>query len=231
MNIIAIIPARGGSKGLKNKNILKVSGLPLIFHSINLAKKIPDIDDFFISTDSKKIKLIVEKKNIHVPFLRPKNLAKDNSTDLDVIKHFYYWYKKKYLKKIDLLIHLRPTTPFRKVSTILNAIKIMKKNKNFDSLRSFVESDFPGFKLWLRDNDSAQLLVKSNKNYHSMGRQFIPKTFCHVGYIDILRPEKTILKNSMIGKKTFFFELNKDKEYYLDIDTKKDLVFTRNYKS
>jgi CMP-N-acetylneuraminic acid synthetase len=107
----------------------------------------------------------------------------------------------------------------------------MKKNKNFDSLRSFVESDFPGFKLWLRDNDSAQLLVKSNKNYHSMGRQFIPKTFCHVGYIDILRPEKTILKNSMIGKKTFFFELNKDKEYYLDIDTKKDLVFTRNYKS
>jgi CMP-N-acetylneuraminic acid synthetase len=103
-----------------------------------------------------------------------------------VIKHFYYWYKKKYLKKIDLLIHLRPTTPFRKVSTILNAIKIMKKNKNFDSLRSFVESDFPGFKLWLRDNDSAQLLVKSNKNYHSMGRQFIPKTFCHVGYIDIL---------------------------------------------
>ena len=100
MNIIAIIPARGGSKGLKNKNILKVSGLPLIFHSINLAKKIPDIDDFFISTDSKKIKLIVEKKNIHVPFLRPKNLAKDNSTDLDVIKHFYYWYKKKYLKKL-----------------------------------------------------------------------------------------------------------------------------------
>lgn len=229
MNIVAIIPARGGSKGIKNKNIVKLKGKPLIFHSIDIIKKISQISSFFVSTDSKKIKKIVENKGISVPFLRPKKFAKDNSTDLDVMKHFYRWYKINYKKKIDLLVHIRPTTPFRKITTISKAIKIMKISKNYDSLRSFVESDFPGFKLWLKNKNSAEILVKSKKNYHSMGRQFIPKTFCHVGYIDILRPERTILKNNMVGKKTFFFEINKKKEYFLDIDTKEDLKFTRNY--
>jgi N-acylneuraminate cytidylyltransferase len=229
MNIVAIIPARGGSKGIKNKNIVGVKGKPLIFHTLDIIKKISQIDDFFVSTDSKKIKKILENKGIVVPFLRPKKFAKDNSTDLDVMKHFYNWYKINYRKKIDLIIHLRPTTPLRKISTILKAIKIMKFFKNYDSLRSFVESDFPGYKLWLRNKNSAEVLVKSNKIYHSMGRQYMPKTFCHVGYIDILRPNKTILKNSMIGKKTYFFEINKKKEYFLDIDTKDDLKFTRNY--
>ena len=97
-NIIALIPARGGSKGIKNKNIIKLKGKHLIYYSINIAKKVKLINKIFVSTDSIKIKKISEKYGAIVPFKRPKKFAKDNSTDLEVFKHFYNWYKKNYKK-------------------------------------------------------------------------------------------------------------------------------------
>ena len=106
----------------------------------------------------------------------------------------------------------------------------MINNPSYDSLRSFVESNFSGYKMWLKENNKAKPLIKTNKKYHSMGRQFIPKTYCHVGYVDILRPKKTIQKKSMVGKKIFFFKLNKLKEYHMDIDNHYDLKISRSLK-
>ena len=76
--------------------------------------------------------------------------------------------------------------------------------------------------MWKKTNNSAKPLIKSKKELHSFGRQFLPKIYMHVGYIDIIRPEKTITKNSMVGNKIFFYEINQ-KEKYIDIDTKEDL--------
>ena len=78
MNIVVLIPARSGSKSLKNKNILKLKGIPLIAHSIKFARKIPNVKKVFVSTDSKRIKAISKKYNAEVPFLRPKKYSKDN---------------------------------------------------------------------------------------------------------------------------------------------------------
>ena len=229
MNIIAVIPAREGSKKIKNKNILKINQKPLIYYSIKVSKKITKIRDTYVSTDSEKIKRISISYGAKVPFLRPKKISKDRSTDLEFMKHFCIWYKKKNKIPIDLLIHLRPTTPFRNPKTINKAINLMIKNKNYSSLRSFIVSDFSGYKLWLKKNKQAKILVKTKKNYHSIGRQFIPKTYSHIGYVDILRPKLNIEKNTIIGKKVLFFEINKNKEYNIDIDTEEDLKQTNEW--
>jgi len=223
MNIVVLIPARSGSKGLKNKNILKLKGVPLIAHSINFAKKISNVKKVFVSTDSKKIKTISKKYNAEVPFLRPKKYSKDNSKDLDVFKHFLKWYRKNNKNEIDLIIHLRPTTPFRSLHLVNKAIGLIIKNKNYDSLRCFKESDFSPYKMWIKFHNLAKPLFYHNKKeLHSMARQQLPQTYNHIGIIDILRPKRTIDKNSMVGKKTFCF-LVKDLKNYVDIDNKTDL--------
>ena len=147
MNIIAVIPARGGSKKIKNKNILKINKKPLIYYSIKVSKKITKIKNTYVSTDSEKIKKISTYYGAKAPFLRPKKISKDRSTDLEFMKHFCMWYKKEKKIPIDLLIHLRPTTPFRNPKTINKAIDLMIKNRKYSSLRSFIVSDFSGYKL------------------------------------------------------------------------------------
>ena len=225
-NIVALIPARGGSKGIKNKNIIKIQKKPLIYYSINIAKKIKLINEVFVSTDSKRIKEISEYFGANVPFLRPSKYSDDKSTDLQVFVHFYNWYIKKYKKKIDLIVHLRATTPIRKKNTIIKAIKSMIENPSFSSLRSFSKSDFSPYKTWVKNNLVASPLFKikkKGKEIHSLGRQYLPKTYKHVGYIDIINPNLTLKKNSMSGKKVYFFEIDEKREKFIDLDTRDDL--------
>ena len=226
MNVIALIPARGGSKGLKNKNIKKLNGKALINYTLEIALKTKLINNVFVSSDSEKILRISKNFNKNINIIkRPKKLAKDESTDLDVFKNFIEYYEKKYQKKIDLLVHLRVTTPLRKLKTISDTINLMIKNKNFSSLRCFVESDHSPYKMYLKKGSLALPFVKLKKEFHSKGRQYLPKTFNHVGYIDILRPNQTLNINSMTGKKIYFYLLNKN-EYSIDIDNIADFKKT-----
>ena len=150
MNVIALIPARGGSKGLKNKNIKKLNGKALINYTLEIALKTKPINNVFVSSDSEKILRISKNFNKNINIIkRPKKLAKDESTDLEVFKHFIEYYEKKY-QKIDLLVHLRVTTPLRKLKTISDTINLMVKNKNFSSLRCFVESDHSPYKMYFK---------------------------------------------------------------------------------
>ncbi len=231
-NIIALIPARGGSKGIKNKNILKIKNKPLIYYSINSAKKIKLINEVFVSTDSLNIKKISEKYGAKVPFLRPKKYSGDKATDLQVFVHFYKWYLKNYKKKIDLIIHFRATSPIRRKKKLIEAIKSLIRNPSYSSLRSFSKSNFSPFKTWIKQNTRAKPLLNkklNGKEMHSIGRQYLPQTYKHVGYIDILNPELTLKKNSMTGKKVYFFEINEKKEKYIDLDTKEDLKILKSF--
>ena len=224
MNIVALIPARGGSKGIKNKNITLVKNKPLIAHTIIVAKKCKLIDEIYVSTDSEKIKKCSIKFGAKAPFSRPKNISRDRSTDLQAMLHFNNWYLNFFKKRIDLIVHLSATTPFRKPKMIDKAISIMIKKSEYTSLRSFVETKLTPFKMWVKKNNRAIPIIKTKKEYHSMGRQFIPKTYEHAGYVDIIKPKETINKNSMVGKKVFFFKIDRLKEKYIDIDDKKDLL-------
>jgi len=231
MKVVALIPARGDSKSIKNKNIILVKNKPLIAHTIIAAKKCKLIDEIYVSTDSKKIKKFSIKFGAKVPFLRPKNISRDQSTDLQAMSHFNNWYLNFFKKKIDLIVHLRVTTPFRKPEMIDKAISIMIQKSEYTSLRSFVEAKLTPFKVWVKKSNRAIPIIKTKKEYHSMGRQFIPKTYEHAGYIDIIRPKETINKNSMAGKKVFFFKIDQLKEKYINIDDKKDLIIARSLRT
>ena len=225
--IHAVIPARSGSKGVKNKNIRKINNKELIGYSIETAKRIKLISKVVVSTDSKKIKKISEKFGAEVPFLRPLKFSKDSSTDLEVFKHYLSWLKKNKKDIPILIVHLRATTPFRNEKKIIEAIKLMLRKKNVSCLRSFKHSDFSPYKMWQyqkKDRVKPVLLYKKNLESHSWSRQKLPKTFNHIGIIDIIRPEKTVMKNSMCGNivHPLLFK-SIDLKNYVDIDTEDDL--------
>ena len=226
IEIHAVIPARSGSKGVKNKNIRKINNKELIGYTIETAKKIKLISKVIVSTDSKKIKKISEKFGAEVPFLRPLKFSKDSSTDLEVFKHYLSWLKKNKKKIPELILHLRATTPFRSKQKIIEAIKLMVRKKNASCLRSFKLSDFSPYKMWRyksKDIVKPMLFYKKNLESHSLSRKKLPRTYNHIGIVDILRPKKTILQNSICGNKVIPLVFkNNDLKNYVDIDTKND---------
>lgn len=126
--ILAIIPARGGSKGLPDKNILPLLGRPLISWTIEQARKSSLLDSVVVSTDSPKIAEVAKEYGAEVPFLRPKRLAGDNSPTIDAIEHCINSLERKG-RRYDLIALLEPTSPLRKDSDIDNAIKALVDSK------------------------------------------------------------------------------------------------------
>ena len=139
MKILATICARGGSKGVKNKNIRALNGKPLIAYTIEYLKEWGKAEKIVCSTDSDKIADIAKKYGAQVPFLRPSSLASDASAKFPVLKHAINFCEKYYSEKYDLLIDLDPTSPIRKKTDIENALKKFKKS-DADILYSVVKA-------------------------------------------------------------------------------------------
>ena len=127
MRILALIPARGGSKRLPGKNIRLLDNKPMIVWSIDIAKDIPEICDILVSTDDETIMDISKQAGALVPWLRPAELATDIANSADVALHALDWYEKEH-GTIDGLLLLQPTTPFRKQETVRKGIKLFKSN-------------------------------------------------------------------------------------------------------
>ena len=148
MKILAIIPARKGSKGLKNKNIIPLCNHPLIAYSITAAKKSKDITRVICSTNSRNISKIAKKYGAEVPFYRPENLSQDFSSDYSVFRHALKWLEKNENYTPDIVVHLRPTSPLRNLEMIKKGIRILKNNKKIDSIRSVSTPHTTPFKMW-----------------------------------------------------------------------------------
>lgn len=142
MKILAIIPARAGSKGVKNKNIIDLCGKPLIQYTIDEVKKVSGIDRILVSTESAKIKEVADKFGEFVPFLRPQEFAEDKSRTIDVIKHAVQKLKKDYNESYDYICLLQPTSPLRIAEDIENCIQIITTQKE-GSVVSLVKIDEP----------------------------------------------------------------------------------------
>ena len=125
IQLLVIIPARAKSKKLKNKNIRRLGGHPLIAYSIALAKMTEGIDKVIVSTDSKEYAEIAEKYGAEVPFLRPKQLSQDSSTDYDFMSHAVKWFDDNTSAVPDFWIHLRPTTPLRDPNIVKKAMSLI----------------------------------------------------------------------------------------------------------
>jgi N-acylneuraminate cytidylyltransferase len=219
MKVLAIIPARKGSKGIKDKNIHALNGHPLISYSICAAKKIKKIDRIICTTDSDKIAAIARRYGAETPFIRPGKYAKDLSSDLEVFEHCLKWLKdnEKYIP--DIIVHLRPTSPIRFIKDITRGIKIISKNMGIDSVRSVSEPLTTPYKMWkinAKGNLVPLLKIKNNKEPYNTARQLLPKIYAQTGTLDILRVSTILKKKSMTGNK--IYPLFIKQEHFVDID-------------
>lgn len=227
--IIGVIPARGGSKGIKNKNIVEICGHPLIAYSIKHAINSKIINRVIVSTNSHVIKQKALSYGAEVPFMRPNELAKDDSTDLDVFKHLIYWLEKNNQKIPELFVHLRPTSPVRDVKDIEVGVKKLLSS-DADSLRSVIISPLTPFKMWrLTKNEFLEpLLINTNlKEPFNMPRQLLPEVYWQTANLDIIKTDTIIKKNSISGLKILPLLIKKD--YAIDIDVKYDLEIARRF--
>ena len=195
---IALIPARSGSKGLPHKNIKLLGNHPLIAWSILAALKTNGIDRVIVSTDSEEYASIAKRYGAEVPFLRPLEISGDRSTDYDFIIHAIDWLHD-FDEEPDLIVHLRPTTPFRNPFLIDKAIKVFRDNKKATALRSAHEMSESAYKTFEISEDGRFKKVGSaefNLDAANNARQQFPSTYKANGYVDVL--STSFIKNNKI---------------------------------
>lgn len=202
--IIATILARGGSKGLPDKNIKALFGKPLLGHTIEQAKLSKYLDKIVVSTDYKQIAEVANKFGIETPFLRPKKFARDSSPSADAVLHAIGWFKEKG-EEFDVLVLLEPTSPLRKKTDIDNAVKLFIDNYNkadtllcLGEIHSDTEHPIGAKKV---ERGYIKSYVKDSIDFYQ--RQQLPKAYgiyggIYIAKIDVYQKSKTFLTNKTI---------------------------------
>jgi CMP-N,N'-diacetyllegionaminic acid synthase len=204
MKFLAIIPARKNSKGIKNKNIKKFNGKPLIYWTIQAAKNSNCFDKIFVSTDSKIIQSFSQKQKVECPILRPKKLSGDNSNVHEAIKYTLRYYKKENYTP-DAIVLLQPTSPLRDAKDIIKACDLFKLYKP-DSLVSVVRvpHNFYPQNLYIKkDNELKQ--KSRNKKFHL--RQNFKDLFARNG-ASIYITNINKISNYILGGKIIGYEMD-----------------------
>lgn len=223
MKILTIIPARSGSKGIPHKNIKLFQNKPLLAHSIGHATKCKHKSKIIVSTDSEEYADIARSYGAEVPFLRPKDISLDLSTDFEFISHAIDWLKSNEDYEPDIVVQLRPTYPTRNVDKLNECIDIFVKNRSeYDSLRTVIPFEKSPFKMYtIKDESLTPLFVEINgiSEPYNRCRQILPRCYLHNGYIDIFNA--SLVKNGTIsGNKIYPYVMSADE--YHDIDSLED---------
>lgn len=199
---MALIPARGGSKGLPGKNIRLLLGKPLISWSIEQALGSRYIDKVVVSTDSAKISAIARRYGAEVPFMRPKKLASDNAKSMDVILHAINFYESQdYI--FDIVVLLEPTSPLREIKDIDKAIEILMANQKAESIVGVakLESAHPAFLVKLKKGFLEPYLNKAYKVFRrqEVGKLYFFEGSLYIAYVESLKNKKTFYHNKTLG--------------------------------
>lgn len=197
--ILAIIPARSGSKEIKDKNIKKIKNKPLLSYSINYAKKCNLVDKIIVSTDSLKYANIAKKFGAEVPFLRSKKLAGDKVQDYPFVRECLIKSENFFKIKFDYVILLRPTSPFRENKLIEKGLKKLHHNKASSSVKSVISTTCHPYRQWkITKKGKLKSIINNVKESYNIPRQQLPKIFSSSGDIEVIR-RKTIFKGSVSG--------------------------------
>jgi YrbI family 3-deoxy-D-manno-octulosonate 8-phosphate phosphatase len=224
MEVLAIIPARGGSKSILKKNIQDFLGYPLIAYSIVAVKRANLVTRVIVSTDDEEIATIAREYGAEVPFNRPSELAQDDTLDFPVFEHALKWLKEKEDYQADLIVQLRPTSPLRPPNLIDEAVQLLMENPDTDSVRGVVPAGENPYKMWrLAEDGSMQALLtlKGVQEAFNAPRQSLPSIYWQTGHVDIVRSATILGKGSMSGEK--IRPIHIDAAYSVDIDTLSDL--------
>jgi len=221
---LAIIPARGGSKGIPRKNIRDFAGYPLIAYSIAAGQQARSVTRVIVSTDDPEIAAVAGEWGAETPFLRPAEFAQDNSTDLPLFEHALRWLALNEAYHPDVVVQLRPTSPIRPRDCVDRAVGILLAHKDADSVRAVVPAGQNPHKMWRLSGEDAPMKnlldVPGIEEPYNAPRQSLPPIHWQTGHIDAVRAATILEKHSMSGSRVY--PLIIDPRYTVDIDNLND---------
>lgn len=222
--VLAIIPARGGSKGIPRKNIRLFAGHPLIAYSIAAGLQAATVTRVIVSTDDEAIADVARSHGAETPFLRPVELAGDHTLDLPVFQHALTWLAEKENYHPDIIVHLRPTTPIRPPDLVDKTVHLLLAHPGADSVRGLTPTRQNPFKMWLMDDQEKPIRplveVPGIDEPYNAPRQVLPTAYAHTGLIDAMRPATLLEHKSMTGRTILPILI--DQAYDADLDTPDD---------
>mgnify|MGYP000709871973 CR=1 FL=1 len=226
MKILTIIPARGGSKGIKDKNIIDVCGQPLISYSIQQAlnlKKHNLIDTVLVSTDCEKIANIAKKYGAEVPFLRPSEISGDKAKSIEFFLHSIDFFEQQNIT-YDAILLLQPTSPIRSFETLKKSIELFKNYKN-KSLISVYKEEYINDLVMYKNVDTKELKPLNSLHNKGVRRQDHGSVFVRNGSIYITSVQYIKSNKLIVSDKPLFIKMNKNES--INVDTLDDLKFLR----
>jgi len=222
--VLALIPARGGSKGIPRKNIRNFAGAPLIAYSIAAGLRANTVTRVIVSTDDEEIAAVAREWGAEVPFLRPSELAEDQTPDYPVFRQALDWLAEHEGYRPEVVVQLRPTSPVRPISCVDDAVNLLLAHPEADCVRGVVPSGQNPYKMWTIDSATGQMHPLINlpgiTELYNTPRQALPPTYWQTGHIDAIRTRTILEKGSLSGD--IILPLMIDPRYTVDIDTPSD---------
>lgn len=222
--VLALIPARGGSKSIPRKNIVDFGGHPLIAYSIAAGLAAATVTRVLVSTDDEEIAAISRRYGAEAPFLRPAEHAGDHTPDLPVFTHALSWLQENQGYKPDIVVQLRPTSPFRKVRHIDQAVYRLLERPEADAVRTVCVPFQNPFKMWYIGPDGFMQPLGTklgiSQEPYNQPRQALPEVYWQTGYVDAAWADTLLLKNSMTGDA--ILPLVIEPSEWIDIDSRDD---------
>lgn len=236
LEVLAIIPARGGSKSIPGKNLKLLASKPLLVYTLENARGSKYIDRSIIVTDSDQMAELAKQYGVEQPFKEPADLADGTRVDFDFFYYALTWLQKNDNYKPDIIVQLRPTSPLRTTEQVDQAIELLAQHPEADSVRTVTEPSQSPYKTYGLDEAGylkPLLPLVEFKESFNIPRQKLPKVYKHVGYIDVIWWKTIMEKNLMTGEKIVPMEipnavsgLNNPEEWdyyeYLIKNSKKD---------
>ncbi len=218
--VLAIVPARGGSKGIPRKNIRSFAGHPLIAYSIAAGLQAETVTRVLLSTDDEEIAAVGRRYGAETPFLRPAELAQDRTLDLPVFEHALNWLAEHEGYRPEVVVQLRPTSPIRPVKLVDEAVQLLLQNPQADSVRGVVPAGQNPHKMWRLDEQGGPmqplLTVEGIAEPYNAPRQALPPVYWQTGHVDAIRPSAILQQNSMSG--AAILPVQVEPRYTVDID-------------
>ncbi|MCH8876639.1 MAG: acylneuraminate cytidylyltransferase [Chloroflexi bacterium] len=222
LEVLAVVPARGGSRSIPRKNIKPFAGHPLMAYSIAAGLQSNSVTRVIASTDDEEIAEVARNYGAEVPFLRPAELAQDHTTDLPVFQHALDWLRREEEYVPEIVVQLRPTSPIRPLDCVDRAVEILMDHAEADSVRGVVPSGQNPYKMWvIQESGSITPLINGGPpEAYNRPRQELPPTYWQTGHIDAIRAGTITEQASMTGGAILPLVL--DARYAIDIDTLED---------
>lgn len=220
--VLAIIPARGGSRGIPRKNIVSVGGQPLIAWSIRAGLEARTVDRVVVTTEDEEIAAIAAAAGAEVPFRRPVELAGDRTTDLPVFRHALSWLADREGYRPDLVVHLRPTSPARRADLVDEGVARLVAAPEATSLRSVSPApDVPHKMWWIEEAGTlAPVCGTMDEQLFNEPRQSLPQAWVQDGVLDVIRAD-VIAGGSMTGSRVLALPMAPGEG--VDVDRPEDL--------